>query len=401
MTGKQETEGKQMDERVWELDAEGKRLWDSRDPSDCWNIADLQMDREALADYLRAMEQRVAEAERERDNCKGNYELLMMAAKAAEAKAQRYREALEQVMGVGHNNDCLLCGFKDKAVQDALADAAETGAYQSEPEPDARKATAMTDTNQPQTWRKASNVSRQEELQHGIHHRWRVVTEKGEVIADWILEEHADTIIADHAAANKLADAEAERDEAVRLLRLLNIGHRSRHDPETEGFLTYHDLPELKPQNAKLAEAEALLDDMTTTDQARKRLWSIKHLRVLERTLRDALAEIDKLERRVEDGYEERAGIKESLREYIESFKLEAADNIALKNQLQDVLADRDALAAALEANERRLQGLAGVVDAESLSGEELFTKLGDLLHNALVANHAALTAWREAKAKR
>ena len=49
-------------EQPWNLDAEGKRLWDARDSSDCWNIADLQMDRQATCDYLNDLEAQLATA---------------------------------------------------------------------------------------------------------------------------------------------------------------------------------------------------------------------------------------------------------------------------------------------------------------------------------------------------
>jgi len=49
-------------EQPWNLDAEGKRLWDARDSSDCWNIADLQMDRLATCDYLNNLEAQLATA---------------------------------------------------------------------------------------------------------------------------------------------------------------------------------------------------------------------------------------------------------------------------------------------------------------------------------------------------
>lgn len=40
----------------WLLDAEEKRLWDRRDMTDCWNIADLAMDRRDVRDYLNSLE---------------------------------------------------------------------------------------------------------------------------------------------------------------------------------------------------------------------------------------------------------------------------------------------------------------------------------------------------------
>lgn len=47
----------------WDLDTEGKRLWDARDPTDCWNVADRADDRAAVRDYLNDLERRLAAAE--------------------------------------------------------------------------------------------------------------------------------------------------------------------------------------------------------------------------------------------------------------------------------------------------------------------------------------------------
>lgn len=37
-----------------------------------------------------------------------------------EAEIRRLREALEKVSALGYNKDCLFCGFKDRAVKQAL-----------------------------------------------------------------------------------------------------------------------------------------------------------------------------------------------------------------------------------------------------------------------------------------
>ena len=40
--------------------------------------------------------------------------------KNLEAENKRLREALEKVQKLGYNEDCMFCGFKDKAVKQAL-----------------------------------------------------------------------------------------------------------------------------------------------------------------------------------------------------------------------------------------------------------------------------------------
>lgn len=38
------------------------------------------------------------------------------------SEAEMLREALEKIVAIGHNDDCLFCGFKDKQAIAALAD---------------------------------------------------------------------------------------------------------------------------------------------------------------------------------------------------------------------------------------------------------------------------------------
>lgn len=74
----------------WNLDADGKRLWDERDPTDCWNIADLAMDREALRDYLNDLERRLAAAE--------------AALREETAERIRFGSALEHIAAAGYHS---------------------------------------------------------------------------------------------------------------------------------------------------------------------------------------------------------------------------------------------------------------------------------------------------------
>ena len=144
----------------------------------------------------------------------------------------------------------------------------------------------MTDTKQPQRWQKrierlewrpdpgiVGTAFKQVErlrpkamLQVGLGifdlPEWLIDTILAEIERLKQSDEHHNQLATDYF--KNWQDAVADRDEAVRLLRLLNIGHRSRHDPEIEGFLTYHDLPELKPQNAKLADALADRDALAS-----------------------------------------------------------------------------------------------------------------------------------------
>lgn len=65
---------------------------------------------------------------------------------------------------------------------------------------------------------------------------------------------------------------------------------------------------------------------------------------------------------------EERAGLRASLAEYVEAFKAEAADNIALKNELAAANQDAEALASAVlngdSAAARAVRGSVRIHDA-------------------------------------
>jgi hypothetical protein len=37
-----------------------------------------------------------------------------------DAERERYKKALEEAYGVGHNNECMFCGLKDKRIKQAL-----------------------------------------------------------------------------------------------------------------------------------------------------------------------------------------------------------------------------------------------------------------------------------------
>ncbi len=88
-----------------------------------------------------------------------------------------------------------------------------------------------------------------------------------------------------------------------------------------------------------------------------------------------------------------------------ELYAAEAALNIIVDRATEWEMKHVEAEAAlktaceALESQVSRLQSLAAVVDAETLSGEELFTRLGDQLHNAIVANTVALATLRDRQA--
>lgn len=82
----------------WQLDGEMKRLWDWRDSSDCWNIADLEMDRQAVCDYLNELEQSLAHERRQREAAElENFKLVTSIGEIESARldAERQREAAE------------------------------------------------------------------------------------------------------------------------------------------------------------------------------------------------------------------------------------------------------------------------------------------------------------------
>ena len=45
---------------------------------------------------------------------------LQLKVKELEAQVTKYREVSEKVFNVGHNDNCIFCGFKDKIIQEAL-----------------------------------------------------------------------------------------------------------------------------------------------------------------------------------------------------------------------------------------------------------------------------------------
>jgi hypothetical protein len=49
-----------------------------------------------------------------------NIEVLLDELDAARAEVRRLREVPRRVFNVGHDDDCLLCGFKDRIASEAL-----------------------------------------------------------------------------------------------------------------------------------------------------------------------------------------------------------------------------------------------------------------------------------------
>jgi len=55
------------------------------------------------------------------DGAKTSLEALLDEVRDLKAERDRLRIRLKAIYGIGHNNDCLLCGFKDKFALQALA----------------------------------------------------------------------------------------------------------------------------------------------------------------------------------------------------------------------------------------------------------------------------------------